>query len=274
MSESGSPATFPSITLESWTTFLHHVGRVGWGLPTRPGHVFRGQSKAKWTLEPKLLRELRGAKDRVAVLALEDRLDKEFFAQAHLHPEYVDVGADPLSNWMDRAALMQHYGAPTRLLDWSVSPYVAAYFACAEHPEDDGAVFVVSPVALSKRMPPPQDHELLNAWMEGDETVRHVWFFPPSRRFTRQVSQLGHFSVSADVMAIHDPAIIEKLPPGSAADGPGLIAAKWIIPSASKRDFLGALRQVNVSGFSLFGGLDGLGRSIREIAVIERKMIR
>lgn len=37
--------------------------------------------------------------------------------------------------------LMQHYGAPTRLLDWSFSPYIAAYFAVCENDKYDGFIW-------------------------------------------------------------------------------------------------------------------------------------
>lgn len=37
--------------------------------------------------------------------------------------------------------LMQHYGAPTRLLDWSFSPYIAAYFAVCENEDSDGFIW-------------------------------------------------------------------------------------------------------------------------------------
>ena len=45
---------------------------------------------------------------------------------------------------------MRHYGVPTRLLDWSASFYVAAYFAAASAPSKDGAVFVLHLNALDQ----------------------------------------------------------------------------------------------------------------------------
>jgi hypothetical protein len=43
----------------------------------------------------------------------------------------------------DIVALMvlRHYGVPTRLLDWSMSPYVAAYFAICDHDKKDGEIW-------------------------------------------------------------------------------------------------------------------------------------
>jgi FRG domain len=62
-------------------------------------------------------------------------------------PSYLD--REPTDEW-EWYYLMQHYGVPTRLLDWSESPLVSLYFALAKEPAGGGpCVWVIDPVALN-----------------------------------------------------------------------------------------------------------------------------
>lgn len=77
---------------------------------------FRGQSDASWPLIPGLLRP-----DSSICSSQESHLAKQFRLQsAGLHPK----GTDAFLYF-----LMQHYGLPTRLLDWTTDPLMALCFA-------------------------------------------------------------------------------------------------------------------------------------------------
>jgi hypothetical protein len=93
-------------------------------------YVFRGQASVAWSLEPSLLRQIRGVLDRTSARKIEQLLENEFVAQAGLFPETQSVlpvllDAGNLQWW----AYMQHHSCPTRLLDWTASAFVGAYFA-------------------------------------------------------------------------------------------------------------------------------------------------
>lgn len=92
--------------------------------------IFRGQSKTSYGLETSLEREANRSGIEPRKLkheSLEKRLINEFRRRAHHYISRVPDRHD-LVEWL---ALMQHYGAPTRLLDWSYSPFIAVYFAIA-----------------------------------------------------------------------------------------------------------------------------------------------
>ena len=63
----------------------------------------------------------------------------EFQRGAHRY-HAVTPALDQIVEWL---ALMQHHGAPTRLLDWTRSPYVALYFAMQGQSEGEAAVWAV-----------------------------------------------------------------------------------------------------------------------------------
>jgi hypothetical protein len=84
--------------------------------------VFRGHAKESWLLRTTLDRH---TPPEITRAAAESTLLTEFQKRA---PRYVPPGDRP-TNKGDWLALMQHFGAPTRLLDVTKSPFVALYFA-------------------------------------------------------------------------------------------------------------------------------------------------
>jgi hypothetical protein len=88
--------------------------------------IFRGHASPDRLLKPSLERAAE-KKRSTSWAALELMLLWEFQAKAPLHAERHRL--PPSSVRLDWLALMQHYGVPTRLLDFTYSPYVALYFA-------------------------------------------------------------------------------------------------------------------------------------------------
>ena len=97
---------------------------------------FRGQADATWWPRTSFERfveennrtqapEVAGEPQRV-----EDSLWNYF--TPIFDAEYITTLKEPPHNTIERYGVIQHYGVPTRLLDWSCSPYVAAFFAYEE----------------------------------------------------------------------------------------------------------------------------------------------
>lgn len=98
---------------------------------------YRGVKESSYSLVP-------GCVWRKINLKLEESCVGEFLI--HYRSFYPQAVQDPLELY----ALMQHYGLPTRLLDWTTSPMVGLYFAMEQDSESQNTVWVMSPVDLNK----------------------------------------------------------------------------------------------------------------------------
>src|ERR1035438_3633471 len=83
--------------------------------------IFRGHSNAKYCLSPSLERFANEIRKPGGPPFAEAYVEREFKRRAH---QYIQNPPRDKEN-LEWLALMQHYGAPTRLLDWTRSAYVA-----------------------------------------------------------------------------------------------------------------------------------------------------
>lgn len=220
---------------------------------------------AEWELTPSLSRCVVPYGDADVALQIEHDLLAEFKSEARVHlPTGVLPTGGGLLEWW---ALMQHHGAPTRLLDWTKSLYVAAYFAVVDNWNDDGAIWLFHSKVLARRT--IEKHGAI--WFPSDIELRRqsadddLYIWPPSQRSDRMITQQGVFTVSLSALSHHDATIHQGV--SKHTDEGGLfLYQKLIIPTWLKPIFLRQLRQMNVTANSLFPGIDGLGRSLAENA--------
>ncbi len=100
-------------------TYFHLLG---------DNYIYRGQSDHTWNLSTSLERTVDVALDRHYY---EINSAREFDRRSHLFTNERTSG--PESDLVERMALMQHHGIPTRLLDFTRSPYIATFFALSSH---------------------------------------------------------------------------------------------------------------------------------------------
>ena len=126
---------------------------------------FRGNADLTWRLIPSALRYTIPSKRNRALNLL---TDFKRFGELKL-PRAPNANED--FKWIQ---LAQHYGLPTRLLDWTKNAAIALYFACENEPEKDGAVFIFNPIDLNREAVPKEarifdphkDTELIRAYLE------------------------------------------------------------------------------------------------------------
>lgn len=125
---------FEEIEIESWNQLKGIVEDYS---PIKDSYsrfwVFRGQGNSNWKLMTTL--------ERAELVVDEIKMIDEFKRNAHL---YID--STTVNTTLEWISLMQHYGAPTRLLDWTKSPYVAIFFAMnnVEVNEDYSSLFAIN----------------------------------------------------------------------------------------------------------------------------------
>ncbi len=114
---------------QTWSALRNRIEQIR---DTGDEFLWRGHGDASWTLESTIYRFFESQ-----CVPQADRRQRESQAERFFQ-KYLATSDDSKVNIKVRSQilmLMQHYGCPTRLLDWSKSPYVAVYFAIQEQAE-------------------------------------------------------------------------------------------------------------------------------------------
>lgn len=255
---------FASDEIFSWSQFTDFVSRLSgeW--------VYRGQHR-DWKLRSSLERSLGNWDvDLSNAPKIEEQLDREFKRQ------YRSDGQNAVnSDTFYRLALMQHHGAPTRLLDWTYSPFVAAKFAMEAGAKDavvwclntvwnyEAAAKVVGEDEIKARNEDSLRNDKSFCPLYMPEGTRHKFVYAENatQLNERLIIQQGVFMCPGDVGS----TFLENLKAMEGWDSKhNILKLRLKMTSQELFRFVVALRRMNVHSAVLFPGLDGFARSLHE----------
>ncbi|KSZ55956.1 hypothetical protein Z045_26010 [Rhodococcus pyridinivorans KG-16] len=170
----------------------------------------------------------------------------------------------PRSNW-EWIFLAQHYGMPTRLLDWSENPLIGLYFAVEDDGKADpvdGAFFELEPARLNRaafadapRVVMFDDDEFLNGYLPTAPKGPRQGPIAAiaSRSFERIIAQVGTFTVNH-----HDHTPLE--------DTPGKDSVRRVlVPAPAKPRIRAELADMNVNASTVYPDLAHLADHLKGI---------
>jgi len=223
---------------------------------------YRGQANSSWGLTPSRWREAYAEAN-----------------ESEMRLEFESVGRQlvPADHQRDKWGwyfLMAHYGAPTRLLDWTVNPLVALYFAVSSvNSNADAAVWVIDPWNWNEVHIPHLWGPALPDWKEtkpylwnvekaqdtDNKEANRKWpvaIEPPhiDKRISAQEGRFFLFGNAKDMVEA----------PGVNRKGRGKKAKldKIIIPSAKAKTIRDELHRISINEKTIFPDLSGLAKHI------------
>lgn len=213
--------------------------------------IYRGHSQGYYRLETSIRRAFATLKIREAWRNGREReVNKAFKDRAHLYLSHFPAQNDDLE-WL---SVMQHYGAPTRLLDWSYSPFVAAFFAFQQLAKGC-CVYEIDLTNLNRA----NTFRLPDAWKADfpNGTENYVVPYSPNYQNERLILQQGLFLVPGNIQCDVE-QIVEEY------EGHERFIIKYQF-NLSPHDITRAinkLKAMNIDNSHLFPGIDGLSKSM------------
>lgn len=272
------------------------------------GRVFRGQSNVSWMLSTSIERAFERAHSaasagyattRAALLpSCEADMLYEFKRKASLYEANLP-NEESIIEWL---SLMQHYGCPTRLLDFTNSFYVAAFFAISQaNRDEDVAIWSISRYGLAscsqrhlgtaareKDLERNKDAvKVFNDVVANGLQFSGLLVLEPNRLNNRISAQQGLFVAPLDIRKSFEGNLLSLADYGeSTVSLDSLLTAntkqydpktgevsidldavvvKIVIPSSEIHEIRRDLKRMNVTYETLFPGLEGYARSLENL---------
>ncbi len=243
-------ARIREIRLDSWWEFKRDLVPefVEAGACRRDAYLFRGMRSPRWRLESAFDRTFRHVEPERRP-KLFDTLLASFRETCRDYGLPEELCADERR----LVALGQHHGLPTRLLDWTSSPYIAAFFAYKEALE----AFDLSDSHVVLWML----HRQCEVW-SGEHGVEIVAV--PSHENARARNQSGHYTLSRGPFDSLEEVVTH------CAEVSGVALTRILLPCSDVRTALADLDLMGISALKLFPDLTGAAAACKVRLLLDR----
>jgi hypothetical protein len=263
-----------AVSCNSWkklSTEFEQISYAKDGLGEENHWIYRGHGNRDWWLKPsvELFQEsLTAPRLPYSIRQLEQQFFFDFKSSAAQFLANLPESHEMLE-WL---AVMQHYGTPTRLLDWTYSPAFAAYFALRSKPDPhnpcDGTAACVWALNLGRLrrllIKKLRKKDWASTYKVGlgnvvrDAGPALVMPFLPQNRYSRMSAQQGLFLVKT----LSRVGFMSTLDGMCSLDDSDFLKS-FVIPHDQRIRMLGHLLEQNIHEVGIFPGADGLGRFVR-----------
>lgn len=248
--------------ITSWKEFLDELPPLN----THREWVYRGQSAAKWKLEPSISRYFDYIREHLGIKKIVEE-DYEYYMlqnfkkSARLYADRLPNEDDDLE-WL---AIMQHYGCPTRLLDFSFTPYIALFFA-ASSGNTDFSLFIIPCEGMINNGKMLGSIKINKKTNVGKVLSENVVVFEPKIITERQLLQQSVFLCPTTIRSSVERCILNQ----EFLDE----AKKLIINKNLRWDFLRELNKMNINTATLFPGMQGYCESLKMLPLYNTHSLR
>ncbi|MBN2054264.1 FRG domain-containing protein [bacterium] len=267
--------TFGEDSIEKWEDLYRLVEKYCKLTDPDKQWIFRAESSDK-DLKSSLEVKLEGIiKDRTKYLEMEEKLIVEFMRRAHQYGFQLPLPHER-EYWLEWLAVMRHFDAPTRLLDFSYSLYVVFYFAI--NTWRDGGKPVIWAVNAKNISIVKECEYKSGRYMSKWEKVRILWRklldSPKHRVYTlnsyylnpRQTIQQGLFMMPGDLRETFDSNIQNTFTLGLLEDG-DIVKIRIKMNENKKEEWLLKLNDMNINQATLFPDLGGFAEYLGKTGV-------
>lgn len=270
---------FIELKINTWKELIDFFDKFNWSANFGRDWIFRGESDESRTMSPSLERLY---KDSLGSMSNAEKLSLSYFKRRY-------KGEFKPNNSLEWLSLLQHYGAPTRLVDFTYSWYIALFFAIESLSSSNSSLWCINLQELKNGIKiyginPTASHpiifdayekevcELIDNHSKGKEIIIPV---EPQLLNERIHIQQGLFLINGSFLSKFDDILFQTLSVDKTqkvnkkvldvktTEIEEVTIFKIVINASIKKDLIKELYKMNISRETIYPGIEGFSQSIK-----------